>query len=60
MELVEPNCPRCGKSDCHDPDSKACSDNCIERHQATEAALRAELKKLRDKVLAFLQMLKEG
>ena len=32
------NCPRCGARDCNDPDSKACSDNCITRLQRELAA----------------------
>src|SRR3990167_1654971 len=32
------NCPRCGARDCNDPDSKACSDNCITRLERELAA----------------------
>ena|SRR3990167_308896 len=40
------NCPRCGAMDCNDPDSKACSDNCITRLQRELAAYQnAEMPK---------------
>ena len=36
------NCPRCGMTDCNDPDSKTCSDNCITRLQRELSAYQAE------------------
>ena len=41
-------CPRCLSDDCTDPDLKACSDNCIARHLAEVARLRAALRGLLD------------
>lgn len=43
-DQVPTPCPRCGSINCSDPDSKACSDNCITRHLAEIAALRSEPK----------------
>jgi len=43
-------CPRCGEVDCFDPDSKSCSDNCIKRHQRTEAGLRLQLAQAQEKL----------
>jgi chromosome segregation ATPase len=39
-------CPRCGAAADHSPDEKACSDNCITRHQTENAALRARVADL--------------
>ena len=36
-------CPRCGNPDCRDPDSKACSDNCIMRLNQELAAIRHDI-----------------
>ncbi|MCX6035882.1 MAG: hypothetical protein NTV38_13055 [Chloroflexi bacterium] len=40
-------CKRCGADYCNDPDSKACSDNCIMRHQKEIEKLREVIRQTR-------------